>query len=81
MSPSPDFSRAHAIAGRVSEFIREEIVPCEAEVREHGHGPDQALLTTLRERARCAGVLTPHIPANGEHLSHRGPIQMVTGIA
>src|SRR5215510_8690296 len=71
MSTTADFTRAHAIAERVSEFIRAEVIPYEPQAREGEHGPDDTLLAMLRERARVAGILTPHIPGNGEHLSHR----------
>ena len=66
-----DLSRAQSIARRVSEFLEQEIVPHEAEAREGSHGPDAALLSALREKARAAGVLTPHIPGFHEHLTHR----------
>jgi hypothetical protein len=42
MSTVHDFSRAHAIAERVTEFICREIVPRESEVRDAAHGPDEA---------------------------------------
>ncbi|MET0984025.1 MAG: acyl-CoA dehydrogenase [Steroidobacteraceae bacterium] len=71
MNSSPDFTRANAIAAQVTEFIRTEVIPYEPQAREGEHGPDEKLLSMLRERARAAGILTPHIPRNGEHLSHR----------
>lgn len=71
MTMTPDFTRANAIAEKVSEFIRTEVIQYEAQAREREHGPDEELLATLRERARDVGILTPHIPSNGEHLSHR----------
>ena len=66
-----DLTRAHAIALRVREFLEQEIIAHEAEAREGSHGPDAALLLVLREKAREAGVLTPHIPGFQEHLTHR----------
>ncbi len=35
------------------------------------HGPSEELVGELRARARAAGVLTPHILADGSHLTHR----------
>lgn len=64
-------NRGSHIAARVSEFIRREVIPYESDVRWGDHGPSDELVTELRERARAAGVLTPHLPADAEHLSHR----------
>jgi acyl-CoA dehydrogenase len=66
-----DFTRADTIARRVSEFIREEIVPYECDERYGSHGPTEDLVVEMRAKARSAGVLTPHVLHGGEHLSHR----------
>lgn len=63
---------AHAIAERVEAFVRSEVIPFEQKVCRGAHGPDDDLVMHLRARARRAGVLTPHICADGSHLSHRG---------
>jgi len=63
--------RAHAIAARVERFVRELVTPFERDPRCAAHGPDDALVTELRAMARQAGVLTPHILADGSHLTQR----------
>ena len=61
-----------ALADRVEAFVRQVVVPYESDPRRDQHGaPTDALVTELRERARAAGVLTPHIRADGAHLSQR----------
>ncbi|OCC23469.1 acyl-CoA dehydrogenase [Croceicoccus estronivorus] len=64
--------RAIAIAERVERFVRNTIVPYERDPRARGeHGPADELVAEMREKARAAGVLTPHILDNGEHLTQR----------
>jgi len=63
--------RAQAIAVRVEAFVRELVIPYESDKRRDGHGPSDALVMELREKARAAGVLTPHILADGSHLTQR----------
>jgi acyl-CoA dehydrogenase len=59
------------IAARVEAFVRDIVVPYEKDPRRDSHGPTDALVAELREKARAAGVLTPHILADGSHLSQR----------
>jgi acyl-CoA dehydrogenase len=59
------------IADRVERFVRDVVISYEADERLGPHGPPEALLHELRTKAREAGVLTPHILADGSHLSHR----------
>jgi acyl-CoA dehydrogenase len=59
------------IAARVEKFVREVVVPFERDQRWTSHGPSPEMVDEMRTRARAAGVLTPHIPAGGGHLSHR----------
>lgn len=59
------------IAGRVERFVRETIIPYETDPRRTGHGPSDALVREMRDRARAAGVLTPHILSDGRHLNQR----------
>ena len=66
-----DTARAQEIAGRVTDFIRDQIIPLEGDARIHAHGPTNAFVAELREMARAAGVLTPHVLPGGAHLSHR----------
>ncbi|TCS15311.1 acyl-CoA dehydrogenase family protein [Caulobacter sp. BK020] len=63
--------RAREIGARVEAFVREVVIPYEQDPRRTGHGPSDALASELKERARAAGVLTPHILAGGEHLTQR----------
>lgn len=62
--------RGREIAQRVERFVREQVIPYEKDERRDGHGPTDELIDDLRDRARDAGVLTPHILEGGDHLSH-----------
>ena len=54
--------RARAIAEKVEAFVRETVIPYEADPRRDHHGaPTDELVMEMREHARAAGVLTPHI--------------------
>lgn len=72
-APAPEAAgatpRARAIAAKVEAFVREVVVPYERDPRLGAHGPSEDLVHELREKARAAGVLTPHILADGDHLS------------
>lgn len=62
--------RIREIAVRVERFVRDVVVPFERDPRRDHHDcPTDELVTELRELARAAGVLTPHILADGSHLS------------
>lgn len=65
--------RAAAIAARVEAFVRDRVIPYESDPRaqRQGHGPDEALVRELRDLARAADVLTPHILPDGSHLTQR----------
>ena len=65
--------RAKDIADRVEAFVRQTVIPYEQDVRVRGdgHGPSDELLLEMRDKARMAGVLTPHILSTGEHLTQR----------
>ena len=62
---------AAGIAAKVEAFVRDLVAPYERDPRCGPHGPSDELVTELRGKARAAGVLTPHILANGTHLHHR----------
>jgi len=66
-----DEARGAAIAARVEAFVREVVAPYEQDPRRGAHGPSDDLIDELRAKARQAGVLTPHILADGSHISHR----------
>jgi acyl-CoA dehydrogenase len=63
--------RAAAIGQRVERFVRDIVAPFERDPRCGTHGPSEELVRELRALARDAGVLTPHILADGDHLTQR----------
>lgn len=63
--------RALDIADRVEAFVRDAIVPFERDTRLGAHGPTEDMVREMRALARAAGVMTPHILADGSHLTHR----------
>ena len=63
--------RAQKIAAKVEAFVRDTVIPYEADQKRGGHGPADTLVRELREKARAAGVLTPHILPDGSHLTQR----------
>lgn len=71
MQVTPPTERAEAIAERVEHFVRDVVFGYEGDARCGVHGPSDALVRELREKAREAGVLTPHILPDGGHLSQR----------
>jgi acyl-CoA dehydrogenase len=63
-------NRALEIANNVEAFVRSTVVPYESDPRRDHHGaPTDALVDELKEKARAAGVLTPHILTDGSHLT------------
>lgn len=66
-----DLDRGQEIATRVETFVREVIIPYEQDPRAESHGPTEALVLEMRDKARAAGLLTPHIPGGTDHVSHR----------
>ena len=63
--------RAADIAARVEDFVRNVVAPYEKDPRRDHHGaPTEELIRELRGLARDAGVLTPHIYADGTHMTH-----------
>ena len=68
MSDAPT-ARAVAIGERVERFVREIVIPFERDPRRGPHGPSDDLVHDMRVLAREAGVLTPHILENDEHLT------------
>lgn len=64
--------RALEIADKVEAFVREVIVPYEQDPRHDHHGaPTDELGFEMKDKARAAGVLSPHILADGGHLTQR----------
>ncbi len=64
--------RTAEIAAKVEAFVREVVVPYEQDPRrDHHNAPTDEMVFEMRELARNAGVLTPHILADGTHLTQR----------
>ena len=59
------------LAARVERFVRTEVIPYEKDPRRDDSGPHDELVQELREKARLAGVLTPHVRPDGAHLTQR----------
>lgn len=67
------------MADKVEVFVRDVIVPYEKDQRRDHHGaPTDELVMEMREKARAAGVLTPHIRADGSHLTQRETAVVLT---
>ena len=64
-------ARADTIAAKIEAFIRADVIPYEKDPRTGPHGPSDELVQELRDKARAAGVLTPHILPDGSHLTQR----------
>ena len=62
---------AFAIADKIEAFVRDVVIPYEKDPRidVHGHGPPAEVVAELRAKARAAGLMTPHILADGSHLT------------
>jgi len=71
MSHDSNLDPARTIAAKVERFVRQEIIPYERDERWGSHGPSDDMVQEMRDRARAAGVLTPHILSDGAHLTHR----------
>ncbi|MEM5518058.1 acyl-CoA dehydrogenase family protein [Henriciella sp. AS95] len=68
----PDEAIAKQIGDRVEAFIRDVVASYERDPRLEDHGPSEELVKEIRDKARDAGVMTPHILEDGSHLSQRG---------
>jgi acyl-CoA dehydrogenase len=64
--------RTAEIAQKVEAFVRDIVAPYEQDTRRDNHGsPTEELVEELKEKARAAGLMTPHILSDGIHLSQR----------
>ena len=64
--------RTAEIAATVEAFVREVVIPYEKDTRRDHHGaPLDELVYEMRDKARAAGVLTPHILPDGSHMTQR----------
>lgn len=60
------------MAERVEGFVRNVIVPYEKDTRRDNHGaPTEIMALEMKDKARAARVMTPHIRPDGSHLSQR----------
>ena len=48
---------------RTERLVREEIIPCETDIRQTPHGPAPELRRELVAIGRRAGLLSPHVGA------------------
>ena len=62
------------LQARIKRFIADEVMPFEADPRQGAHGPSDALREALIDKARQAGLLSPHAAHEygGLGLSHIG---------
>lgn len=70
--PAPAVPTAvEALAASVERFVREVVIGYEHDPRVGEHGPSDEMVQEMRAKARTAGLLTPHIREDGEHLTQR----------
>lgn len=67
-TPCPT-ERSQDIAQRVERFVRDVVIPYEKDPRVTANGPSEDLVLELRDKARSAGLMTPHILPDGQHLT------------
>lgn len=62
------------LQARVREFVTEEIIPLESDSRRTAHGPTEELRRKLVDKAKAAGLLSPHVSRDfgGLGLNHVG---------
>lgn len=64
--------RTAELAAKVEDFVRNVVIPYEQDERSDHHGaPTDELVMELKDKAREAGVLTPHVLPDGGHLTQR----------
>lgn len=71
LTAANSYHSAAGLAARVEAFVREEIIPYEQDPRQGPHGPHADLVEEMRMKARAANLMTPHILADGSHLTQR----------
>lgn len=64
--------RTAELAAKVEAFVREVVIPYEQDLRrDHHNAPTDELIMELKDKARKAGILTPHVLPDGSHLTQR----------
>ena len=72
MNGGSDIYVATEQAANVETFVRNVVIPYERDPRRDHHGaPLDEMVFEMRELARAAGVLTPHILPDGSHRTQR----------
>ncbi len=62
--------RALDLGAKVEAFVREVVIPYEKDTRRDHHGaPMDEMVYEMRDKARAAGILTPHILPDGGHMT------------
>jgi acyl-CoA dehydrogenase len=62
--------RAQDLGAKVEQFVRDVVIPYEKDTRRDHHGaPMDELVYEMRDKARAAGVLSPHILPDGGHMT------------
>lgn len=61
--------RSRQIGEQVEAFVRQVVVPYEQDPRCLGAEPEPDLVLELRQKACAQGLMTPHILADGQHLT------------
>ncbi|MBK8629343.1 MAG: acyl-CoA dehydrogenase family protein [Sphingomonadales bacterium] len=62
--------RAQDLGATVEQFVRDVVIPYEKDTRRDHHGaPMDELVFEMRDKARAAGVLSPHILPDGGHMT------------
>jgi acyl-CoA dehydrogenase len=62
---------ARELAAKVERFVRDVVVSHEGVYEHDDHGPTDAQIAALKDKARAAGLLTPHVRPDGGHLTQR----------
>ena len=84
MNGGSDIYVATEQAANVETFVRNVVIPYERDPRRDHHGaPLDEMVFEMRELARAAGVLTPHILPDGSHRTQRetAAILILTGLS
>ncbi len=65
-----DLNEALGLSAQIRDFVAEQICPYERDQRLTAHGPSDDLVREMRDKARTAGLLTPHFKKDGQTFSY-----------